>query len=695
MNRRKKNNIENKKFVKIIDKYTNNDLKVGFVPVIGITPYSICLAGANPIPLIIKQGVLNNSVYQTNRTVSNKNKRKHSKPHNIDIDTIKKLPDALRSPTMICKGNYTGSLLIITDLVDKNNLPVVASIQLDQRGSKNKVNSITTIFGAEHISKIITKAIKNDGIIAINIEKAEKLNTDLEKRHFQSLRLNKICFDNSIAYSLENVKYPNKNTIKKERAKMDGMDFKQDIQEAVKQATLPLYQRIDALEEKLNVIVTAIPTLVAFEAATHANKSIEETIQSMETAVELITECDRTKGETIKVCVYDADKTLFTSEDGKGRIYEDLGSFNNDNAELSKKIGEAVITFDNNGNAKIPFGVNEHGEPKGEYILSAEAVNKIDDAKLSQILDGSYVLQVLDRAFAKYEAEKEKEKDGLTQLKNSSALDKYQQTVLLDKINKGEESFMLRINIDNINDIRKEFGNDKANEVIKAVANDIRRQTSKNAETKAFHIGNGDFVCMMNDLRKAQSAEDILSMTLCKPVKVDGISITADVSTLLNVVSITKDMIHIPTEQEIVQEAFKMELDETKPVQIVDSNDIGDITNEQPEKEVRKETELVDIRNKTLLTIGNGKEAEDMISKADEMGVDYVSMSSKNLGTVLIVDRVKDKNFIDVFANDISKTNQAKADKVYENVHLEVTKIIQALDNSRNEQSHNKGGTSI
>ena len=619
-------------------------------------------------------------------------------------DILKNLSVYIRTPLVIIKSQNKEQYNILLDVEDYKSMKIDCLLRLDMKDGHYEVNRITSAFGKAKLKRFIETAKEEKRILAVNIEKADRLLHSITANSAEENSI--ICFDNSIAYSTKNVKYPDKNIIEKEsfidsldskeeRTIMDGMDYKKDIQEAVKQATMPLYERIDALEEKLNVIVTAIPTLVAFEAATHANKSIEETIQSMEIAVELITECDRTKGETIKVCVYDADKTLFTSEDGKGRIYEDLGSFNNDNAELSKKIGEAVITFDNSGNAKIPFGVNEHGEPKGEYILSTEAVSKIDDAKLSQILDGSYVLQVLDRAFAKYEAEKEKEKDGLTQLKNSSALDKYQQTVLLDKINKGEESFMLRINIDNINDIRKEFGNDKANEVIKAVANDISRQTSKNAETKAFHIGNGDFVCMMNDLRKAQSAEDILSMTLCKPVKVDGVSITADVSTLLNVVSITKDMIHIPTEQEIVQEAFKMELDETKPVQIVDSNDIEDITNEQPEKEVRKETELVDIRNKTLLTIGNGKEAEDMISKADEMGVDYVSMSSKNLGTVLIVDRVKDKNFIDVFANDISKINQAKADKVYENVHLEVTKIIQALDNSRNEQSHNKGGTSI
>lgn len=198
-----KNAFEDKVFSQKIDDFTKGKLKTNEVVKVGTTPYCLRIVGAEPVPLVVPQNVLANSLFTLDK-LSNQTKKRHSKQHNIPQKVLEELPKMIRNPILIGKGSVDGTLVVVTEKKNTYGDPIIVPIMLSVNFGKTNVNKVTTIYGKEGVRNYLETMITSHKLLAINEEKAVRLYEDTGVQFPQSLTA--IRFDNSIAYSLQNVK---------------------------------------------------------------------------------------------------------------------------------------------------------------------------------------------------------------------------------------------------------------------------------------------------------------------------------------------------------------------------------------------------------------------------------------------------------------------------------------------------------
>lgn len=105
---------------------------------------------------------------------------------------------------MICSGSRKGTVVAVTELQDKKEKRIIVPISIDVNGKNGIVNKIASVYGKNNIQNYLQNAIKNNQILAYNKEKAEALITVIGCQLSQATSA--ICFDNSIAFTTQNVK---------------------------------------------------------------------------------------------------------------------------------------------------------------------------------------------------------------------------------------------------------------------------------------------------------------------------------------------------------------------------------------------------------------------------------------------------------------------------------------------------------
>lgn len=193
-----RNKEEDERFSQSIQAYLRGDYGNETVFRVGTTPYCMRIVGAKAIPVVISQSVLFNSL------ASGKASKAHTEGHDIPPETLEKIPEAIRNPIFVCRGHRPDTLAVICDLTDKEQRNLLVAFALDVQGAHSKVNRITTVFGKKNITQFVQKTIDSDGILAMNIKKAEKLSSHIGIQSPKSATI--LCFDDSIPYSDENVK---------------------------------------------------------------------------------------------------------------------------------------------------------------------------------------------------------------------------------------------------------------------------------------------------------------------------------------------------------------------------------------------------------------------------------------------------------------------------------------------------------
>lgn len=196
------NKRDDENFSAQVDKFIEGKMKNYETLSLGSTPNVLYLVGANANELTIKQNVLRNSMLDESQKAN-----RHFSGHNIPAETIKQLPEHLRNPILILEGQHPNTVVAVTELKNKDNKSIIVPIALDLKSTNSIVNKVTTIYGKDNINKYLSN--HQNQILAYNKEKTDKLHKDIG---LQLPKLNTvICFDNSIAYSTQNVKRPEQN----------------------------------------------------------------------------------------------------------------------------------------------------------------------------------------------------------------------------------------------------------------------------------------------------------------------------------------------------------------------------------------------------------------------------------------------------------------------------------------------------
>lgn len=198
----KKENIE---FAEKLSSLLNNDDPYSAIT-IGKTPYSLIAVGANSdLDLLIRPDTIRKCMREATAD-------EHG--HLLTEEMLQALPDELRNPILILKGSHEGSVVAVTELKDNENKEVIVSVEFNSGQDFGVVNRITSAYGKDNFQKYLNREIyEKSNLIAVNKNKANEM---LRPFGLQLPTGNTfISFDNSIAYTLDNVKYPDEKTTEK------------------------------------------------------------------------------------------------------------------------------------------------------------------------------------------------------------------------------------------------------------------------------------------------------------------------------------------------------------------------------------------------------------------------------------------------------------------------------------------------
>lgn len=167
------------------------------------TPNILKILSSKARKIVISQKDLRNSI------ISKENKTKgHTEGHEIPKQEIYKLSKAIRNPIMVLKGNKRNenSVIILTELLNKDGDNIFVPISLDRHNGK--ISDISTMYGKKNLSSYLLNNMSK--ILAVNIKKADMF-ANIGNQYSKSIYDTVNCFDDSIAYTIKNVKYPQKN----------------------------------------------------------------------------------------------------------------------------------------------------------------------------------------------------------------------------------------------------------------------------------------------------------------------------------------------------------------------------------------------------------------------------------------------------------------------------------------------------
>ncbi|MGN0496924.1 MAG: LPD1 domain-containing protein [Lachnospiraceae bacterium] len=217
------------KFANSIDMYLNNTLDKTSPIIVGKTSNALALAGAELNKIV----TINYSTIK--KCMSSKETVYHG--HELDSDIVKQIPEQLRNPVMILKGSHDASLIVVSNLVDKNNDKIIISINLDKKMAFCEVNQITSMYGKEKFTNYISKQLDQGNLIACNNKKAD------EMLHSIGLQLPQentfINYDDSIIYNLSYVNaslFKNRGIVNEAAASLEQSEPSQEAFKSISES---------------------------------------------------------------------------------------------------------------------------------------------------------------------------------------------------------------------------------------------------------------------------------------------------------------------------------------------------------------------------------------------------------------------------------------------------------------------------
>lgn len=130
---------------------------IGKPIIVGDTPSILQEHGAKPHVLTVKEGAIRKIIQPL---------YKGKEGHNLDPGMVKQLPGKLEQPLAIIKSyksknskaaGTSDSLVVVTELLDKNNYSVIVPVHLDERGLLTPENRIASAYGKREFALYLAR----------------------------------------------------------------------------------------------------------------------------------------------------------------------------------------------------------------------------------------------------------------------------------------------------------------------------------------------------------------------------------------------------------------------------------------------------------------------------------------------------------------------------------------------------------
>lgn len=208
----RQNRVEEKALKENLHRLLLGDKALSSKPfTVGKTPNALVICGANgDLELTIKKSVIEKCLRPEIRDSNGRMKGKTG--HGLTEELLLQALNGMKTPTMILKGSWENSLVVVTDLKDHQDRTVIVSVELNKAEGFREVNNITSTYGRNGFIKFLKQKAECEEIIAINKDKANEMLHSIGKQYPKENTF--ISFNDSIAYSMQNVKYPIKEISK-------------------------------------------------------------------------------------------------------------------------------------------------------------------------------------------------------------------------------------------------------------------------------------------------------------------------------------------------------------------------------------------------------------------------------------------------------------------------------------------------
>ncbi len=178
---------------------------------LGRTPAVLNALGAKSLPVFMNQDVI---VKIT------------GEKHNIALDDIKKIPEAISDPIMIFDSEtVNNAFVILTELTDKAGDDIIVALHLNKKLDRININKIASIYGKYNAERFVEKQIENGNIRYFDKKKSQQWSTS------KGLQLPKLVQsttdNNSILEKADIVKMFNNKKYSKE---LNVIDIGDDIE---------------------------------------------------------------------------------------------------------------------------------------------------------------------------------------------------------------------------------------------------------------------------------------------------------------------------------------------------------------------------------------------------------------------------------------------------------------------------------
>jgi len=154
--------IDSENFAKQVDEYVSGKMKSSDLINVGKTPQVLQNIGVPNNDIILKQSKL--------KTIMQESSDPTSKLHGLPVDVVKRIPEALASPLNVLQSSTdNNSIVVITDLADKAERPIIASIEMNYEGQIGNLdflsNRLTSAYGKNNYDRFMQTEIAKGNLL--------------------------------------------------------------------------------------------------------------------------------------------------------------------------------------------------------------------------------------------------------------------------------------------------------------------------------------------------------------------------------------------------------------------------------------------------------------------------------------------------------------------------------------------------
>ena len=146
------------------------------------TPAVLQELGIKDRPMLITASHIYSIIVSEEQAKADGRYRKKTNYHNLGIDIVSQLPQAIANPVAIVKSNNDSSdsdIVLITTLADKVGKPVIVAVKIDGFGNYNgleiNTNLIKSAYGKDNFSRYVNDAVTENRFLYFNKKRSQEL----------------------------------------------------------------------------------------------------------------------------------------------------------------------------------------------------------------------------------------------------------------------------------------------------------------------------------------------------------------------------------------------------------------------------------------------------------------------------------------------------------------------------------------